>query len=376
MPTAHLTDIVVQRLKEPGTYFDDTTPAFGIRVGKNRKTWIVMRGKERIRTRVGHYPAMSLADARKEARKLLTETPQSRSSRLTFSEAFTLYGAHLETKKPRTRYEIERHMNKHFVPNIGKKMLEAIEYEDIVAITDKLPRSECSHALAYCRAFLRWCVKPPRRYIKHSPLEGVTVTLGQPRKRVLKDEELNTVWHAAEKQGYPYGDIVQLLMLTGQRKSEIANLRTGWINEKERIITLPEWVCKNGQEHTFPYSDRVAGILERIPRRNSTDLLFPSYAGDDRPISGWSKYKKGMKDGVPGWTLHDLRRTFATKLAELKVSPTTVERLLNHSMGSISNKTDGLVSEVAKVYNLATYMPEMREAIGKWESKLDTVLAR
>ena len=57
MPKAHLTDIVVQRLKLPGTYFDATTPAFGIRVGKHRKTWIVMRGRERVRTRIGHYPS-------------------------------------------------------------------------------------------------------------------------------------------------------------------------------------------------------------------------------------------------------------------------------------------------------------------------------
>jgi hypothetical protein len=60
MPVAHLTDVMVSRLRMPGTYFDETTPAFGIRVGKNRKTWIVIRGTERVRTRIGHYPALSL----------------------------------------------------------------------------------------------------------------------------------------------------------------------------------------------------------------------------------------------------------------------------------------------------------------------------
>jgi integrase len=226
------------------------------------------------------------------------------------------------------------------------------------------------------RTFLRWCVKPPRRYIPHSPLEGIEIVLAKHRKRVLKDDEIVKVWNAAERQGYPHGSIVQLLLLTGQRKGEIANLRQPWINEKDRTITLPDWICKNGQEHTFPYSDRVAGILEAIPRRNSTDLLFPTWVADDRPISGWSKYKANLKDGVPGWVLHDLRRTFATKLAELAVSPTTVERMLNHAMGGISNNTDGLVSEVAKVYNLAKYLPEMREAVAKWETKLNTLLAR
>ena len=86
MPKAHLTDIVVQRLKLPGTYFDATTPAFGIRVGKHRKTWIVMRGRERVRTRIGHYPSVTLAEARKHAHKLLGEEPQKKSA-LTFEQA-------------------------------------------------------------------------------------------------------------------------------------------------------------------------------------------------------------------------------------------------------------------------------------------------
>ena len=90
MPTAHLTDVVVSRLKEPGTYHDTTTPAFGIRVGKNRKTWFVIRGRERLRTTIGQYPSVSLADARAEAKKLLTE-PVTKKSRLTFEAACEEY---------------------------------------------------------------------------------------------------------------------------------------------------------------------------------------------------------------------------------------------------------------------------------------------
>lgn len=72
MPRLHMTDIVVSRLKTCGTYFDETTPAFGLRVGKSKKTWFVIRGRERLRTNVGHYPALVRAGARKEARRLLT----------------------------------------------------------------------------------------------------------------------------------------------------------------------------------------------------------------------------------------------------------------------------------------------------------------
>lgn len=100
----------------------------------------------------------------------------------------------------------------------------------------------------------------------------------------------------------------------------------------------------------------VAEILETVPRRNTTDLLFPSKVDSDRPLSGWSKYKTGLDEqyDVEPYVLHDLRRTFGTTLAELKVKPHLVERLLNHTMGSIGNKADSIVSAVAEVYSGVT----------------------
>jgi integrase len=374
MPVAHLTDVVVSRLKTPGTYYDKTTPAFAIRVGKRRKTWFVIRGRERLRTNIGTYPTMSLAEARKEAKRLLTEAP-TRNSRMTFQAAYELYKEVLSSKKPRTQRDYKRMLDKYFTPKLGRKRLAEIAFEDVTALTQDLRASEQAHALAVARTFLRWCVRPPRRYIPHSPLEGLRVINGKSRTRVLSNDELVTVWRAAEAQGYPHGTIVQLLLLTGQRRGEIAHLSRPWIDERARTITLPDWVTKNNRGHTFPYGELVAQILERVPRFNSTDLLFPSKVSDERPISGWSKYKRELTDGVSGWTLHDLRRTFGTKLAELAVPPHIVERLLNHTMGSIGNRADSIVSAVAEVYNLATYLPEMRQAIeDKWEPFLKKLL--
>jgi hypothetical protein len=146
MSRTHLTDIVVSRLKTPGTYFDETTPAFGIRVGKNRKTWIVMRGVERLRVRIGHYPAVSLADARKEARKLLTEEP-AKHAKVTFEAAYEVYKEALTEKKPRTQRDYKRMIEKYLVPKLGKRKLGELEYEDVIATTTGLPPSEKSHCL-------------------------------------------------------------------------------------------------------------------------------------------------------------------------------------------------------------------------------------
>ena len=366
MPKLHMTDIVVSRLKEPGTYFDQTTPAFGLRVGKNRKTWFVIRGRERLRSNIGQYPAVSLADARREAKKLLTEAP-AKGERITFNEAYDAYQEVLKGKKPRTQLDYKRALGKHLKPKLGTKKLPDIEYEDVIAVTDKLSKSEKRNTLAVGRTFFRWCVRPPRRYIKHSPLEGVELPKIGKRKRILEDQELRTVWSAAKRQGYPHGVICQLLAITGQRRGEIANLRRPWINEKERTITLPEWLTKNKKEHTFPYGDLVASILECIPRWNETDLLFPSRVSNDRPISGWSKYKRELADGCARWTLHDLRRTYRSKHGEIGTPADIAERLINHAAA--------VQTDVEEIYDRWTYLPQMRAAVDNFDAHFTKLLA-
>jgi len=89
-------------------------------------------------------------------------------------------------------------------------------------------------------------------------------------------------------------------------------------------------------------------------------LLFQA-VGSDLPFSGWSKGKKALDKlaNIAPWTLHDLRRTFRTNLGRLKVRPDIGERLVNH----ISART-----EMEETYDLYTYLPEMREAMEKWEA--------
>lgn len=367
MSKLHMTDLVVSRLQQPGTYWDETTPGFGLRVGKNRKTWIVMRGQIRQRVRIGHYPRMSLADARKEAKKMLLEEP-TKNVAITFQSAYDEYKADvIDHRRPKTQAEYNRHLNKYFIPKLGTKRLGELAYEQIIGCVKGAPKSEADHALAVCRAFLRWCVRPPRRYIKSSPLEGVQISATRKRKRVLNADELKAVWNAAGKQSYPHGVIVQLLMVTGQRRGEIAALRRPWINENERTITLPDTVTKNKQEHTFPYGDLVAAILEHIPRRNSTDLLFPSIRSDERPISGWSKFKKNLEDGVAAWRLHDLRRTYRTLHGKIGTPREIAERLVNHAAA--------VQTDVEATYDVYSYLPQMREAVGNFETHLKALLA-
>ena len=314
-----------------------------------------------------HWRTRRRAEARKQAKKLLTEAP-TRNPAMSFATAYENYKQSIAGLRPKTQAEYKRFLDKYFVPQIGRKRLAELQYEEVIACVKDGAKSEAAHALAVCRTFLRWCVRLPRRYLIHSPLEGVQVKFGNKRKRILKPEELKTVWGAAQEQGYPYGTIVQLLIALGQRRGETANLSWEWINETDRTITLPETITKNHKEHTFPYGDLVAAILETIPRRNSTDLLFPSRVSEERPISGWSKFKADLGDGLPAWRLHDLRRTFRTTLAEIGTPAEIAERLINHAAA--------VQTDVESIYDRYHYMPQMRKAVEAFDEHFRVLLKK
>lgn len=380
MPIVHLTDIVVSRLKQPGTYYDQTTPAFGIRVGKNRKTWFVIRGRKRMRTSIGRYPTVSLANARKQALALLASPVTKAPEVPKFTEALQkFYDVHLPTLKPSSQYSIRGALERHFVKPFRHKSLDEITHQDIAEITDKLAirvPGEAWHAFKDARIFFRWCVP---RLIRYSPMEGLkSPTKYKPRRRVLSDDELVKVWRAAEEVGYPFGTVIRLSLLWGTRWGETVSCSRSFIDPKERTVTLPE--TKNGTQHRFPCGQHTIDILDSIPRFNSTELLFP---GRDMvtPWNGSGKAKWELKQKLPiaPWQLLDLRRTFATKVAELKdengcsaVPPHIVERLLNHKLGTL--KAQGVITAVAEVYNRALYMDEMRGAISRWEARLTALL--
>jgi len=377
VPKSILTDISLRKLKPPPagqiTYWDDTPSlvGFGVRVSQGgARTFIVLLGSGKRYT-IGRYPIISLQDARGRAKEILAERTlgQHRPKTITFQEAYDLFLAtHYQGKKARTKTDGERILRKHFLPKLRGERLENITTENVAKIIDRLlpTPAEANHAFAVIRTFLRFCVK--RRYLKHSPIEGMSLPSRiAPRDRTLDGAELPAIYRAADGIGYPFGRIVQLCILTGQRRGEIAALRWDYIYQTERTITLPPLLTKNNRQHTFPYDDTTAAILKNIPVFEC-GFLFPARGNDAAPFSGWSKSKASLdeKCAVASWTLHDLRRTFATNLAALGIPPHVVERLLNHASGTISG--------VAAIYNRFQYMDEMRDAVARWEERLAALL--
>lgn len=367
MPTIALTDVAIRSLKSPSsgqaTFYDQNLPGFGVRVSQGgTKSFVLVHGPSRRRKTIGRYPTLSLAQARGEARRLLAEQTlgiEAAAPSLTYQEALARYLDAVEAKnRESTVASYRRHLNRHF--KFGATPLSEITTDMLLQRIGRLRATpgEQQHAYVAAKVFFNWCVKS--RLLEQSPLQSVPPPRKPwPRTRVLSEVELAAVYRTALEYPFPFGPIVALLVLTGQRRSEIASLEWSWINETERLITLPAEITKNRHEHTFPYGEQAAAVITGLPRLSATYLFPAARQRSERTtvFNGWGKAKAQFDEacGVSDWTLHDLRRTFVSTLGYLQVPIHVSERLVNHTSGTFG----GVVS----VYNRYSYLEEMREAV-------------
>lgn len=367
-----LTDLLIKKLKAPDTgqktHFDDALRGFGVRVSQGgSKSFVVMYGKKRQLKTLGRYPDLSLAEARKEAKRIQGEVLSlpigiDTILKLTFDEARDRFLNDSRSRtKPKTFSEYERILRKHFE---FEKQLADVSRQDVMkaisALSDK-PSVE-QHTFVAIRTMMNWCVR--HGLLTASPVPPLRFKT-ESRTRILTDDELCAVWNRAEEVGYPYGGIVQLLILTGQRRGEIAGLRRSWIDGDE--IIFPKGFTKNKREHRIPMGAMAKQLIEGLP--GTTDLLFPSRYSDETPFNGWSKSKRDFDEtlDVSPYTLHDLRRTYSSNLARIGVPIHVTEKLLNHASGTVSG--------VAAVYNRHTYADEMFGAAAQFELFFDEVVS-
>jgi integrase len=192
--------------------------------------------------------------------------------------------------------------------------------EVVAAVEQRGAPVAANKTLKAIKTFLRWCVG--RAVLDHSPSEGIPLPTKQvPRDRVLTDDELARVIITAREIGGPYGGIVELLALTGQRREEAARCLWDEIDIQSRIWTLPNQRTKNAKPHIVHLSDQAIAVLNRAKRHSS--FVF-SLTGA-RPFQEFSfaKCKLDAESGVSGWRLHDLRRTCVSGMAALGVVSTT-----------------------------------------------------
>lgn len=254
MPILGLTDLSVQSLK-PSLYMHRKTPAFGLRVGKRRKTWMILKEPNRTKIRLGHYPDLKLAEARRRAFVALGTPAGQKEISIEFEQAKRVFvEENYKGKSERSKSETRRLLNRlKFKCTLADVDDPAIERE-LRKLAD-VPR-EHLHAF---QTMLRWCTKPPHRYIKRSPLEGYPAPgKDKKRSRILSDAELRKVWHACD--GF-FGDMIRLVILWGCRNGEVGRLQRAW--REGRVITIPGENTKNGRAHAIPILPMARAMLDR-----------------------------------------------------------------------------------------------------------------
>jgi integrase len=420
------TQLAVEKLGPPATgrvtYWDRNLPGFGLRVSAprpgsrdGRKTWIAMGrvdGKA-VMVSLGTLGQIPKVDsARQAARaailkmkagsKPLEERRTEKQRRA--AEAATAEAAAREAVEGRFAVVAERFLTefgkaKGWAPKYAREFRRVIEHDvmphwrdrpirgigkhDINALLDAKARSrerrrkgttggaaiQANRVLTRLGTVFAWAAADG--LIDADPTAGV-LRRGKEtqRDRVLKDDELVWFWRGAERLGWPFSPIVKLMLLTGQREAEVAGMCWREIDLDKRLWTLPRERTKSDRAHVVHLSELAAEIIGALPRLGL--LVFPTRTG--KAISSFSRAKNRLdalmaaqaQAVVAPWTLHDLRRSATTIMAEsLSVAPHVADKILNHKQGTISG--------VAAVYNRAAYMPERKaalEALGRFIESL------
>lgn len=367
-----LTDLSIRSLEPPErgqrTYFDDAIPGFAVRVsqGGARSFVLQVRNPRRLITLGRYHPQLfTLAQARQRARDILARKQLGQDEEALgtrFPEALEQFlDAYRRKNKSSTVHETERLLRRYllFTGDIAKITTREIDRE-----IDRIGKpGERLHAFIAAKTLFNWFAK--RRMIPASPMAGVEPPHRSiPRERALSGGELAALWQSLERHSSAhFAAIVRLLILTGQREAQIGGLRAEYIDYEHRTITWPGAVMKSGKQHQIPYGDLAAAILDTLPRQG---LLFPTRTKG--AYTNWSTGIRALRKlcPIPHFTLHDLRRTWASTAAEIGIAPHIIERVLAHSGGTISG--------VAAIYNRHHYLPEMRQAMEAFEAKLSALL--
>ena len=330
------------------------------------KSWAVRcrhHGRSRKFT-LGRYPLYGLAEARDAAIKLLRNIseghdPTRRAAGSIDDLVRQFFDRYAKRRyRPNTFREADR-IFRRVLTEWGGRKIGSITRADIRAFLDGVEAPIMANLFyKYLRKLFAWAVD--QDIIETSPATGIKKPhVQRSRDRVLDDGELRRLWLAADKIGYPFGSVVKILALTGQRRGEVAGMR--WDEIADSTWTLSANRTKNGKLHTVPLSRQATAIIDTLPRI-SEHFVFSFGA---KPVVGFDGPKEAMGSlaGLADWRLHDLRRTVASGMARMGVALPVIEKVLNHTSGSFA----GIVG----VYQRHEFADEKRAALQQWADHVE-----
>jgi integrase len=367
-------------------FFDDTLPGFGYRLrlsadGKVNANWIAQyrRAGGTRRVLIGAAAKISAEQARKAAKKVLGavalgDDPQvDRRDRRNKDQhtVRSVVAEYLAAKEPevrrRTLVETRRYLTDKYFRPLHAMPIDTVSRKDVAACIVRIQRecgaSTAARSRATVSSFFSWAMQMGYA-VAINPVIGTAQPKEQPRTRVLSDAELAAVWRACDGNN-DYDRIVRLLILTGCRRQEVGGMC--WNEFTNGQWTIPSERTKNKHEHALPLPSLAWNIISAVPRVAGRDHLFGVWA--DYGFSDWgAKVALDAKLGtaVGSWTIHDLRRTVATRMADLGIQPHVIEQILNHRSGHKAG--------VAGIYNRSSYEREVRAALALWAEHVTAVV--
>jgi integrase len=387
MPRIRLTKSAIDALPTPQSdvlYWDVGFPGFGVKVApKGRKVFVVLyrtggAGSKLRKYTIGPYGRVTLHQARVAAQKVVAAKLEGRDPaaekretkrRVVADRVEDLLESFIAQRLSQNRSagEVSRLLRREIGKAWSGKSIHEITKRDVVEVISAIEQRgapvAANKTLKSIKTFLRWCVG--RAVLDQSPAEGVPLPAKEvARDRALDDRELLQVMFAARKVGGPYGGIIELLALTGQRREEVARLTWQELDLQRRVWTIPKSRTKNAKAHVVHLSEQSIDVLKRAHRQGP--LVFSPLG--TKPFQEFSRAKSVLDQlsGVSGWRLHDLRRTCVSGMARLGIAPHVADKILNHQSGAISG--------VAAVYQRHEFLAERQAALDLWGAHIGELL--
>lgn len=403
---ARATEKFIERLKPPAKgsidFKDRVVPNLRLQVrASGYKVWVLSSrfpgtpGGNPTRRALGQYGALTIDGAREKARTWIAligkgidpavhEAQERAENKLKQSESFGVVAEEFLKRYAPTishQKECEDIIRKDFVSRWRDRPFASLtphEARDAILAVAERGKYQARSAHAHLRRMLSWA-RGNGYSLPQSPLDGLSIDdlVGkkEARSRTLSDAEIRQVWRSTYGMGYPRGPFIQLLLLTGQRRDEVAGVRWREINLDQKLWTIPADRMKGGRAHEVPLSDAAVVLLEGLPRWKSSDfVLSPS---GKNPLTSHTKTKAsldkfvadvrafdGVEEPMERWTFHDLRRTMRTHLSALPIQDLVRELTIAHARPGLH-----------RIYDLHGYRSEKAEAMRLWEQRLFAILA-
>jgi len=370
--------------------WDTALPRFGLRMQRRHSDGTVLKrfivqyrvpGGRKPRLTIGPAETLGVEQARRKAREALAKVdlgqdPQADKRDRRDKDKLSLRSQieeYLAFKKgevrAKTLTEITRYLTGPYLKPLHTVALDMIGRKDVAARLLATQRERGNIVAKKARdtlsAFYVWAME--QGLVGANPVVGTTkLKNGKPSDRVLDDNEIAALWRACGDDDY--GKIIRLLILTGCRRQEIGGMRWSEFDNPDNPTawTLPAERSKNGKAHKLPLVPMTTKIISTVPKMVNRDQLFGTRA--DAGFASWDRGKTALdgRSGVTNWTPHDIRRSVATKMADLGVLPHIIEQVLNHQSGHRAGP--------AGIYNKSSYEREVRAALALWEDHVRTLV--